>query len=161
MRTLLIISLALCLAGLVGCSRSKEDGNYAEVSADDPKMNVAIANAKATVNEFVLAFHAQKPGTDKFCVKKPYRTPGGGVEHMWIDVTNEHAGVLEGVVESEAEDTREVEMGQAVTLNISEISDWSYLDGKKLVGGYTIRYFVNKMSPKEREEFFKENDIEL
>ena len=80
---------------------------------------------------------------------------------MWIIVTDEHNGMLKGVVESDAEDTREVKMGQEVTLNISEISDWSYAEGKKLIGGYTISYFLDKMSAKERQKFLEENGMEL
>ena len=51
--------------------------------------------------------------------------------------------------------------GDSVSLNITEISDWKYQDGKKLVGGYTIRYFVDRMSPKEKAEFLKEAGFEL
>ena len=158
MRAILIILLSI---SIVGCSRTKEDGNYSNVRADDPEMNAAIAKAKATVGDFVQAFHAQKAGTSKFCVKKPFPTPDGSVEHMWITVTAEHDGVLKGVVDSEAEDTHEVKMGQEVTLNVSEISDWSYADGKKLVGGYTIRYFLDKMSAKDRQEFLEKSGMEL
>jgi uncharacterized protein YegJ (DUF2314 family) len=46
-------------------------------------------------------------------------------------------------------------------LNISEISDWKFIDGKRLVGGYTIRYFYERMSPKEREDFLKEAGFDL
>ena len=83
------------------------------------------------------------------------------MEHMWIEVAEEESGVLKGQVANEAEDTREVKVGQMVSLKISEISDWKYQDGKKLVGGFTIRYFVEKMSPKEREAFLKETGFEL
>jgi len=161
MRALLIIVLALGLAGLAGCSHSSEGGNYVDVKEDDGAMNAAIAKAKATSAEFVTAFHAQKPGTKDFFVKKPYPTPNGSQEHMWIDVNEEHDGVLKGVIANEAEETHAVKMGDAVTLNISDISDWKYQDGKKLIGGYTIRYFVDRMSPKERDEFLKENGFEL
>jgi uncharacterized protein YegJ (DUF2314 family) len=158
MRVILTIFLAI---SVIGCSRSKENGNYSTVSADDPAMNAAIAKAKATVGDFVQAFHAQKPGTSKYCVKKPFPTPNGGVEHMWITVTDEHNGILKGIVDSDAEDTHEVKLGQEVTLNISEISDWSYADGKKLIGGYTIRYFLDKMSEKERQDFLEKSGMEL
>ena len=121
-------------------------------------MNAAIEKAKNTVT---AAFHAQKPGTTEFCVKKPYPTPSGGVEHMWIAVVAEENGVLKGLVANDAEETREVKNGQTVSLKISEISDWKYHDGKKLIGGYTIRYFVEKMSSKEREAFLKEAGFEL
>jgi uncharacterized protein YegJ (DUF2314 family) len=124
-------------------------------------MNAAIEKAQSTVGDFVKAFHEQKAGTKDYYVKKPYGTPGGGKEHMWIEVTKEENGVMQGTVANEAEETREVKMGQAVSLKVSEISDWKYQEGKKLIGGYTIRYFVDKMSPKEREAFLKEAGFEL
>ena len=35
------------------------------------------------------------------------------------------------------------------------------MDGKKLIGGYTIRYFYDKMTPKGKEEFIKETGFEM
>lgn len=52
-------------------------------------------------------------------------------------------------------------MGDVVSVKISEICDWKYLNENKLIGGYTIRYFVNKMSPKEKESFLKEAGFEM
>src|SRR5215831_2661060 len=69
---------------LMGCSRDKEGGNYTHVESDDAAMNAAIEKAKNTVGEFVTAFHAQKPNSKDFFVKKPYPTPKGEHEHMWI-----------------------------------------------------------------------------
>ena len=145
-----------------GCSReNKEGNNYRHVSDADAAMNAAISKAESTVGDFVKAFHAQKAGTRDFFVKKPYPTPSGELEHMWIEVTDESNGVLNGVVANEAEQTREVKNGQKVTVKISEISDWKYTDGKKLIGGYTIRYFYDRMTPQEKEEFIKETGLEM
>lgn len=124
-------------------------------------MNAAMAKAKATVGEFVRAFHAHRAGTKDYFVKKPYRTPAGGEEHMWIEVVEEQDGVLKGQIANEAEETREVKNGQTVSVKLSDISDWKYQDGKKLVGGYTIRYFVEKMLSKEREAFLQQAGFEL
>ena len=159
-RRLCATLLALTLLAVAGCSRSKE-GDYLDAIANDPAMNAAIARAQATSAEFVRAFHEHKPGTTEFYVKKPYPTPSGSKEHMWIAVSDEKNGVLTGTVANKAEETREVKNGQQVTLNISEISDWKYQDGKKLVGGYTIRYFIDQMSPKDRAEFLKQAGFEL
>jgi uncharacterized protein YegJ (DUF2314 family) len=144
-----------------GCSRHKEGGNYTAVKEDDAAMNAAIAKAQATSSDFIRAFHEQKPGTSDFFIKKPYPTPDGSVEHMWIKVLTETNSVLTGTIANEAEETHAVKMGQNVSLNVSEISDWKYQDGKKMIGGYTIRYFIDRMSPKERAEFLKEAGIEL
>ena len=161
LRWLVLAVAAISFSILPGCSRAKEGGNYVSVSDDDAAMNTAIDKAKVSSGAFLKAFHEQKPGTKNFFVKKPYPTPSHGAEHMWIEVHSETNGVLNGVVANEAEETQAVKMGQEVSLKISEISDWKYEDGKKLVGGYTIRYFYDRMSPKEKEEFLKETGLEL
>jgi uncharacterized protein YegJ (DUF2314 family) len=97
---------------LAGCSPSKEGDNYTHVESNDAAMNAAIEKAKSTVSDFVQAFHAQKPGTKDFFVKKPYKTPSGQMEHMWIEVQEELDGVLKGHIANEAEETREVKMGK-------------------------------------------------
>ena len=161
MRKTIPVLLLLMTLTFAGCKQAKEGANYQGVADDDAAMNAAIAKAKATSADFVAAFHAQKAGTHEFSVKKPYPTPSGSQEHMWIAVTDENNGVLKGIVANEAEETRAVTNGQPVTLNISEISDWKYIDGRKLVGGYTIRYFLERASAKEREEIMKNGGFEL
>jgi uncharacterized protein YegJ (DUF2314 family) len=161
MRFLVTMIAALSFLMFSSCSRSKEGNNYTHVESDNAAMNAAIAKAKATSGDFIKAFHEQKPGTKGFYVKKPYPTPSGEIEHMWIEVSTESNGVVAGVVANDAEETRAVKIGQKVSLKISEISDWKYVDGKKLVGGYTIRFFYERMSPKEQEEFLKEAGFEL
>src|SRR5208283_2380805 len=108
MRLLVTIVAAISVLMVSGCSRSKEGSNYTHVESEDAAMNAAIAKAKATSGDFVRAFHEQKPGTKGFYVKKPYPTPSGEVEHMWIEVSAESNGVLDGVVANEAEETRAV-----------------------------------------------------
>jgi uncharacterized protein YegJ (DUF2314 family) len=159
MRSSLIALIAL--VSFVACSKPKEGANYVHVKDDDAAMEAAIKKAQETVDEFVTAFRAQKGGTKNFFVKKPYPTPGGSYEHMWIEVTAEGDGVFKGAIANEAEETRQVKLGQKVSVKANEISDWKYEDGKKLIGGYTIRYFVNKMSPSEREAFLKQSGLEL
>ncbi|HPB68508.1 MAG TPA: DUF2314 domain-containing protein [Candidatus Omnitrophota bacterium] len=161
MRLLILIIMAGSILVCPGCSRNKEGDNYVYVESDDTAMNAAIAQAQATSADFVRAFHEQKPGTKEFYVKKPYLTPSGDAEHMWIEVLKETHGILDGVIANEAESTRLVKIGQAVSFNISDISDWKYVDGRKLVGGYTIRYFYEKMSPEEKKDFVKQVGFEF
>lgn len=161
MRLPIILIALVSILSISGCSRNTEGSNYTHVEPDDAAMNAAIAKAKATSGDFVRAFHEQKEGTRDFFVKKPYATPSGNEEHMWIEVQSETNGILNGVVANDAEETKLVKMGQSVALNLSEISDWKYINGTKLVGGYTIRYFYDRMSPKEKEEFLKEAGFEM
>ncbi|ACH38857.1 lipoprotein of unknown function DUF2314 [Citrifermentans bemidjiense Bem] len=158
---LLVVGIAMFMG--TGCSRSadKEADNFKQVQTEDQAMSAAITKAKESSADFVRAFHEQQPGTKDFYVKKPYPTPSKNNEHMWIEVAAERNGVISGVIANIAEETSEVKLGDAVTVKVDEISDWRYLNGNKLVGGYTIRYFVDKMSPQEKAEFLKKAGFKI
>ena len=158
---LVLLTLALFFSILTACS-PREAGNYQHVADGDKAMEAAVAKAVATTNDFVTAYRAKKPGAKNFFLKKPYPTPSGSVEHMWIEITAEgDDGVFAGIISNNAEETKKVKLGQKVFVRLDEISDWKYEDGKKLIGGYTIRYFLDKMSPAERKEFLEQSGFEL
>jgi len=169
MMKLHLFALLLFPCLLVGCKRPTSqaeiarvvEGGGKDVASDDAAMNRAIAEAQSTSEEFLKAFRDNKPGTDEFMVKKPYGSPSGRKEHMWIAVTGEKNGILQGVVMNEPDYTNEVKLEQRVSLNISEITDWKYLKGKKMIGGYTIRYYLNTLSPEEQKVFLKSTGTEL
>ena len=50
---------------------------------------------------------------------------------------------------------------QQVTVNPADLSDWKYVDGKRLVGGYTIRFQLSKLSAKERQAILEEAGFTL
>src|SRR5215471_13991844 len=62
--------------------------------AEDPAFVQAMAKAKASSGDFLRAFREKPAGTKAFFVKKPYSTPTGGTEHMWIAVLEETNGTL-------------------------------------------------------------------
>lgn len=163
MKRVLLLLAAIAMIMGTGCSRSAENETetFKHVQAEDQAMSAAIAKAKESSSDFLRAFHAQEPGMEGFYVKKPYATPSQNQEHIWIEVASENNGVISGVIANVAEETREVKLGDVVTLKVSDLSDWRYLKGNKLVGGYTIRYFVDKMSPQEKAAFLKEAGFEL
>lgn len=142
--------------GAKGVERDARDANYAVVQNEDAAMNAAMAKAKETFPDFVTALRSRNPAHRDFAVKKPYATPGGIDEHMWIDNIREVAGGFEGTIANEPNDTRLVKYGQEVRFTPAEISDWKYVDGDLLVGGFTIRYFFERMSPEEKEALEKE-----
>jgi uncharacterized protein YegJ (DUF2314 family) len=80
---------------------------------------------------------------------------------MWVEVLSMQNDVMTGRVANEAQETTEVKLGDLVKVRLSEISDWKYNNGRKLVGGYTIRYFIERMTPAQRAEFLKSADFEL
>ena len=124
-------------------------------------MNAAIAKAKESLPQFLAALKNPKASQSNFAVKKPYETPNGGHEHMWITNVMEVDGMIEGIIADEAYDTKLVKQGQHVRIQPSDISDWLYVEDGYLVGGYTIRYFVGKMSSAEKQAFEQQMGVKI
>ena len=52
-----------------------------------------------------------------------------------------------------------MKMGDTVKIRSEDITDWIYLDQKKLRGGYTIRVIRKRMIESERKKFDAENNF--
>ena len=158
LKTVCLVVLAFIASA---CSRNSADSHHQQVDAGDAAMNSAIETARSTTGKFVAAFRDRPPGSANFYVKKPFRVRDGKWEHMWVEVLSMQNDVMTGRVANEAQETTEVKLGDLVKVRLSEISDWKYNNGRKLVGGYTIRYFIERMTPAQRAEFLKSADFEL
>ena len=119
-------------------------------------MNKAIATARKTSDAFLQALRNPKSSYRDFCVKKPYPSKRSDAEHIWIGGVHEVGDHLEGRIENEPYGTTEVKFGQLVSVKLNEISDWRYLEDNRLIGGYTIRYFYDRMSQAEKKAFLEE-----
>lgn len=73
----------------------------------------------------------------------------------------EIAGGFEGTLAVEPDDTRLVTPGQRPRFTVQEISDWLYLDDDRLVGGYTIRYVTDRMTPEDKRRFGQESGFRV
>ena len=127
------------------------------VESENSSMNAAINKAKNTIGEFDEALKRNNPTCTDFAVKKRYKTPDGGGEHMWIAGISLVNGNYKGFVNNDAEKTTEVKYGDTVLVRKEEITDWMYLENNILRGGYTIREIRNKMNKEERIKM--ENDL--
>jgi uncharacterized protein YegJ (DUF2314 family) len=123
--------------------------NTYAVESEDLSMNAAINKAKKTINQFDQALKSNNPGYADFAVKKRYKTPDGGGEHMWIAGISIVSGNYKGFVNNDAEKTNEVAYGDTVFVRRAEITDWMYLENNILRGGYTIREVRSRMNKEE------------
>jgi uncharacterized protein YegJ (DUF2314 family) len=148
-RTLILIALlALCLA----CNKKQAADKVTYVAADDPKMNAAIDKARATINTFIVVLKNPKAGQTQFSVKMPV-TDGKQTEHMWLFPVSYDGKKFHGTINNDPELVKNVKLGQKVSIETSQISDWMYVENGKLVGGYTLRVLREAMPPSERAEF--------
>ena len=121
------------------------------VEDDDPEMLAGIEEARSTVDRFITALESRKGSQSAFAVKVAI-PDGDDAEHMWVRPVRYEAGRFFGRIGNDPDGVDTVEIGDAIDVPKDEISDWMYVENRKLMGGYTIRVLRDHMSEKEREE---------
>ena len=133
---------------------------YYQVPKDHAAVHGAVIEARKTVGEFITALKHPAPGQQDFEVKKPF-IQGNEVEHIWLSDVRFVGNRFEGQVDNKPEKIRGLKLGQLVSVNPNEISDWLYVDNGKLVGGYTVRAHYNELSPEQKQEFDRAADFKI
>lgn len=146
-----LLALLLGTAGVVGCSKTthaNSDDPVTSIPHDDAEMNAAIAKARETLPKFWAAFDHPEPGQDMFSLKVKI-TDGKEVEHFWTEKVEKKDGKIFATIGNDAELVHNVKMGDRIEVPESDISDWFYLQNRKMVGNYTIRVLFKHMPPEE------------
>jgi uncharacterized protein YegJ (DUF2314 family) len=146
--------VAVLAVVLAGCGKKHPADKVTYVAADDARMNAAIEKARSTVNTFIAALKSPKPSQSAFSVKMAF-TDGADIEHMWLTPVTYDGTSFQGTVDNEPEKVKNVKMGQRVSVTPSKISDWMYVENRKLVGGQTLRVLRDSLTPAERADFDK------
>jgi len=106
------------------------------IDDDDPRLRAGVEEAKRRWPEFVQAFEHRSPD-QIFSVKAPF-SDGDQKEWMWVIVSSIQMEMVEGFLGNAPIDVRNVRELDPVTLALSDVTDWAYHDGTKLVGGFTM-----------------------
>ena len=122
------------------------------VSVDDPEMNSAMEQARASVTTFITSL--QNPGQNQthFSVKAKV-VDGDQTEHIWLYDVSYDGNQFLGKIGNNPLNVKNVSLGDEIALLPSEISDWMIVEDEKLVGGYTLRVLRNRLSEVERKKF--------
>lgn len=106
------------------------------IEDDDPRLKAAVADARRRWPEFVKAFEQRQP-SQTFAVKALFRDGEQG-EWMWVDVWRIKDEMIEGKLGNKPASVHNVRESDQVTVKASEIGDWLYQDGERLVGGFSL-----------------------
>jgi len=118
-------------------------------------MKRAVHQARRTVGVFIQALQHPGAGQHDFEVKKPFRQ-GDTVEHLWLSQVSFKGNRFHGYVDNRPRKIKGVKMGDRVSVNPNEISDWAFVENGRLVGGYTIRVLYSTLSPEGRKQLEQE-----
>ena len=139
---LVIVVLMLCVVGYsrhkarTAATTSAGGVPMVQASDNDPRMIAATTEARSRWAEFVTAF--EHPGSRHgFAVKHAFPVKGGGNEHMWVNVTAIQGNQISGTLDDEPLGDIGLKGTDPVTLTVSQVEDWAYLDNGKMVGGFS------------------------
>jgi uncharacterized protein YegJ (DUF2314 family) len=118
-------------------------------------MRRAVHEARRTVGVFLEALQKPGEGQSDFEVKKPF-FQNGISEHLWLADVTFSGNRFHGYVDNHPVKIKGLKMGDRVSVNPNEISDWAYVDHGRLIGGYTIRVLYAELSPADRQALQKE-----
>ena len=142
-------------------TRTPGDAAMYTVNDDDKQLEHAGHHARRTVGEFITALKNPQPGQRDFQVKKLFVTKDGKAEHIWLADVKFTGNRFIGVVDNKPSYIANLKIGDRASVNPDEITDWSYVDNGKLVGGYTIRVLYAELSPEEKQDFEKRADFHI
>ncbi len=114
-------------------------------------MKRAVHQARRTVGVFIQALRNPAAGQYDFEVKKPF-VQGDAIEHLWLSDVSFKGNRFHGRVDNIPRKIKGLKMGDRVSVNPNEISDWAFVENGRLIGGYTIRVLYSELSPAGRTQ---------
>jgi uncharacterized protein YegJ (DUF2314 family) len=140
--------------------RTPGEPNMYQVADKDTQMERATRQARRAVPQFVTALQNPAPGDRDFAVKKLF-VKDGQAEHIWLTDVHFIGNRFVVLVDNRPRYIAGLKLGDKVSVNPNEISDWSYVRNGQLVGGYTIRVLFAEMTPDEQAQFLKEAKFQI
>ena len=131
-----------------------------QIKSDDPEMAANVVQARKTVHVFIAALQHPKKSQHDFQVKKPF-VRDGMIEHLWLSDVTFKGGRIHGRVDNKPREIIGLKMGDRVSVNPNEITDWAFVDNGVLVGGRTIRVLFHNLPPERRQDFLKQANFRI
>jgi uncharacterized protein YegJ (DUF2314 family) len=148
-RKLAGVALVLLALADVMVAGAQVEPRVIMVPEKDPAMAAAIAQGRATLSRFWQTLEKPQPGEKGFALKVALPTGSGGAEHIWTDQIERKEGKIFGTINNVPKDLKDIRFGQRIEVPEPLISDWMYQRSGKIVGGYTIRALLPRLSRDE------------
>jgi uncharacterized protein YegJ (DUF2314 family) len=131
--------------------KGSTEPEYFQVPKDHHSaMRVAVKEARKTVGKFITALEHPGAGQQNFEVKKPF-IQGNQVEDIWLSDVRFVGNRFQGRIDNQPRKIEGLNLGQIVSVEPHEISNWLYVDNGQLAGGYTVRVHYNELSPQQKQ----------
>ena len=143
----IIAALPICLGSISAASESDAPDTLYKGEYSDSKMDLAMKDARKALSKFKASM--TRKSAKNQAIKVAIRD-GEKVEHFWIINVTEIKGGYKGTLNNEPGIVSNVKMGDEVKAVGEDISDWMYIENRKMHGNYTLRVLLPNMPEKER-----------
>lgn len=123
----------------------------------DAEFDAAVQQARDSLSTFITTIATSHTDRTLVAVKVRFSPPGEVPQDIWVDEVTYTDGVFRGSMGDDIPALR-LEFGEKISVAEKDILDWMIVEDGKLVGGYTIRLAMQRMSPEERERFLESLD---
>jgi len=141
---------------LYSCGKQSVSGQAAETAQlgrADAELQKIAENARSTLPSFFR--HLAMPGPDvhSFCIKHPFISDNGTVsEQLWLTGIHFKNGAYFGTLANAPRHLSKMKKGDTVSFSTDLITDWMYVREGKIIGGYSIKYLLEKIPEEQRSE---------
>lgn len=148
--------LALCLL-IFACTPAPTAYATPTLTRIDVELESAIQQARDSLPTFIQTIATPHTSRTLVAVKVRFMPPSEIPQDIWVDEVTYTDGVFRGSVGDDIPALR-LEFGEKINVDENEILDWMIVQDGKLLGGYTIRLAMQRMSAEERERFLQSLD---
>jgi len=149
----------LCVL-IIACTATPIPVSTPTVTGTDLELDSAIAQARDSLDSFIAAIATPRADRTFAAVKVRFYPADEPTQDIWVDEVTYSGGVFRGSMGDDIPSLK-LEMGEKITVEEKDIVDWMIVEDGKLIGGYTIRLAVKRMSPEEKERFLKTLDYSI
>lgn len=126
----------------------------------DPELDAAIEQARGSLDTFIETIATAHADRTFVAVKVRFFPPSESPQDIWVDEVTYSNGVFRGNMGDDIPSLK-LELGKKIVVQKKDVIDWMIVQDGKLIGGYTIRLAVKRMSPEDRQRFLQTLDYSI
>lgn len=149
--------LAACLLALPPLAMAPahaQRGGIVDVPNNDPAMEAAKAEARASLPDFWKALEKPAPGEDMFNLKVSIPVGGNSTQHIWVgSIERLSGGRIAGRLGNVPRDIKDKKEGDRIEFEDKDVSDWMFMRNGKIVGNQTLRPLIARMPKAQADRY--------
>ena len=153
--------LLLCTVLLFSCERpfvlgpSQEPARTVQLEQADEEVMQIAEDARDTLTGFFRRINSAGAEESDFCVKYPFAVnddSGIDTEQIWLTGIRFRDGTYYGILAGTPRCLDGMKRGDTVAFDTEMITDWMYVRNGKIIGGYSIKYLLEKIPDDQRTD---------